>query len=157
MSDKLSSILISPRNRKKINIIKKVTSNNLLYIIPNILHNFNLEMWHLMHCQMPQGGKGFLTASLRLLIGNWFHEHLQSDEITFPIYIWNVYLRNHIDLLGRIQSCQVFHLFLEKSSSYSKLLCTKSYLWAKEKHILCVTKAKKLLLILVKSEESHNN
>lgn len=156
MSDKLSSILISPRNRKKINIIKKVTSNNLLYIIPNILHNFNLEMWHLMHCQMPQGGKGFLTASLRLLIGNWFHEHLQSDEITFPIYIWNVYLRNHIDLLGRIQSCQVFHLFLEKSS-YSKLLCTKSYLWAKEKHILCVTKAKKLLLILVKSEESHNN
>lgn len=89
---------------KKNNIIRKVTNNNLLYIIPNTLHSFNLDIWHLIDVQMPQLGKGFLISSLRLLIGNWFHEHLQSDEIIFPICIWNVCLRKHIDLLGRTQS-----------------------------------------------------
>lgn len=69
-----------PDKEKKIDIIKKVTNNNLLYIIPNTFHSFNLEIWHLMHCQMPQWGKGFLTASLRLLIGNWFHEHWKVLE-----------------------------------------------------------------------------
>lgn len=99
--------------QQKINIIKKVTSNNLLYSIPNTFHNFNLETWQLMQCQMPQWEKVFLAASLRLLIGNWFHEHLESDEIILPIYIWNAYLKKHIGLLGSILSCQVFNLFLE--------------------------------------------